>query len=221
MSTTLGWVIRNFGWSFVLIAFAVLALCIFAHRWGDIRLGPDDSRPDFGTFSWVSMMFAAGLGAGLLFFGITEPVSHWGFSGWAMYAVLGGAMAYSSFRKGLPTLVSPTIHTGARAGRLEEATGSSHRRPRHRRDVVRHRYRPRPERPAAQQRLAIPVRRTQVAVCRDDHRGRLGVDLVGRGFVDGLVEITVRDGVSPTDSTKIALVDRSAGTTSREVGGST
>jgi choline/carnitine/betaine transport len=138
MSSTLGWVIRNFGWGFVLMAFGALALSIFlvAHPWGSIRLGPDDSRPEFGTFSWVSMMFAAGLGAGLLFYGIAEPVSHWtapphglaeprteeaalvalrytyfhwGFNGWAMYAVMGGAMAYFSFRKGLPTLVSATF----------------------------------------------------------------------------------------------------------------
>jgi choline/carnitine/betaine transport len=138
MSSTLAWVIGNFGWAFVLIAFGALALCIFLviHPWGAIRLGPDDSRPQFRTFSWVSMMFAAGLGAGLLFYGIAEPVSHWtapphglaeprsedaalvalrytyfhwGFNGWAMYAVMGGAMAYFSFRKGLPTLVSATF----------------------------------------------------------------------------------------------------------------
>jgi glycine betaine transporter len=138
MSTALAWVIGNFGWVFVLIASGVLVLCIFLvlHPWGAIRLGPDDSRPEFGTFSWVSMMFAAGLGAGLLFYGIAEPVSHWtapphglaeprseeaalvalrytyfhwGFNGWAMYAVMGGAMAYFSFRKGLPTLVSATF----------------------------------------------------------------------------------------------------------------
>ena len=138
MSTTLNWVIKNFGWGFVLMAFGALALSIFLviHPWGSIRLGPDDSRPQFGTFSWVSMMFAAGLGAGLLFYGIAEPVSHWtapphglaeprteeaalvalrytyfhwGFNGWAMYAVMGGAMAYFSFRKGLPTLVSATF----------------------------------------------------------------------------------------------------------------
>src|SRR5687768_8495863 len=79
MGTALTWVIGNFGWAFVLIAFGVLALCIFlvVSPYGSIRLGPDDSRPDFRTFSWVSMMFAAGLGAGLLFYGVTEPVSHW------------------------------------------------------------------------------------------------------------------------------------------------
>ncbi|HYI58507.1 MAG TPA: BCCT family transporter, partial [Microlunatus sp.] len=90
----------------------------------------------FRTFSWVSMMFAAGLGAGLLFYGTAEPVSHWsapphglaepqteeaakialqytyfhwGFNGWALYAVMGGAMAYFSFRRGTPTLVSATF----------------------------------------------------------------------------------------------------------------
>ena len=138
MSASLGWVIGNFGWVFVLIAFGGLVLCIFLvlHPWGRIRLGPDDSRPEFSTFSWISMMFAAGLGAGLLFYGIAEPVSHWvapphglaeprtdeaslvalrytyfhwGFSGWALYAVMGGAMAYFSFRRGLPTLVSATF----------------------------------------------------------------------------------------------------------------
>ncbi|WP_167736590.1 BCCT family transporter [Nocardioides sp. 1609] len=138
MKTSLDWVIGNFGWSFVLLAFGSLALCIFlvVHPWGRTRLGPDDSRPAFGTFSWVSMMFAAGLGAGLLFYGIAEPVSHWsapphglaepqseeaaltalrytyfhwGFNGWAMYAIMGGAMAYFSYRKNLPTLVSSTL----------------------------------------------------------------------------------------------------------------
>ena len=118
MSTALNWVIGNFGWAFILIATGVLVLCIYLviSPWGRIRLGPDDSRPEFGTFSWVSMMFAAGLGAGLLFYGIAEPVTHWtapphglaeprteeatltalrytyfhwGFNGWAMYAVMG------------------------------------------------------------------------------------------------------------------------------------
>ncbi len=138
MSPALGWVIGNFGWAFVLLAFAALMLCIVLviHPWGKVRLGPDDSRPEFGTFSWISMMFAAGLGAGLLFYGVAEPVSHWtapphglaepssedaalvalrytyfhwGFNGWAMYAVMGGAMAYFSFRKGTPMMVSSTF----------------------------------------------------------------------------------------------------------------
>lgn len=69
MTEALGWVVGNFGWFFILIAFGGLVVCLFLvfHPWGRIRLGPDDSRPEFKTFSWVSMMFAAGLGAGLLF----------------------------------------------------------------------------------------------------------------------------------------------------------
>lgn len=138
MTSTLNWIIGNFSWAFVLIATAVLVVCIVLvfSRWGKIRLGPDDSRPQFNTFSWVSMMFAAGLGAGLLFFGVAEPVTHWtapphglatpeseeaallalrytyfhwGFNGWAMYAVMGGAMAYFAYRKNMPILVSSTL----------------------------------------------------------------------------------------------------------------
>jgi glycine betaine transporter len=54
MSAVLGWVIGNFGWAFILIAFGALLMCIFLvlHPWGRIRLGPDDSRPEFRTFSW-------------------------------------------------------------------------------------------------------------------------------------------------------------------------
>jgi glycine betaine transporter len=138
MGDVLGWIIRNFGWGFILIAVGALALCLFLviHPWGGIRLGPDDSRPEFTTFSWISMMFAAGLGAGLLFYGTAEPISHWsapphglaeprseeaagialqytyfhwGFNGWALYAIMGGALAYFTFRKGMPTLVSATF----------------------------------------------------------------------------------------------------------------
>src|SRR5918997_5791983 len=138
MGDVLGWILGNFGWVFILIAFGALALCVFLviHPWGRIRLGPDDSTPEFSTISWIAMMFAAGLGAGLLFYGTAEPISHfaapphglaepqteeaakialqytyfhWGFNGWAFYAVLGGAMAYFSFRKGTPTLVSATF----------------------------------------------------------------------------------------------------------------
>jgi glycine betaine transporter len=135
MGDVLAWIIKNFGWGFILIAVGALGLCVFfvIHPWGQIRLGPDDSRPDFSTTSWVSMMFAAGLGAGLLFYGTAEPISHWsapphglaeprtedsahialqytylhwGFNGWALYAIMGGALAYFTYRKGLPTLVS-------------------------------------------------------------------------------------------------------------------
>jgi glycine betaine transporter len=138
MSSVLDWVIRNFGWAFVLIAVGALLFCIFmaASPYGRIRLGPDDSRPEFSTVSWVAMMFAAGLGLGLLFYGVSEPISHfaapphglaeprtqeaaqvalettyfhWGFNGWAIYAIMGLALAYFTFRKGTPNLVSATF----------------------------------------------------------------------------------------------------------------
>jgi glycine betaine transporter len=62
MGDVLGWIIGNFGWAFILIAVGALAMCVFMviHPWGRIRLGPDDSRPEFSTVSWIAMMFAAG-----------------------------------------------------------------------------------------------------------------------------------------------------------------
>ena len=138
MQSVLDWVIRNFGWAFVLIAILALLFCIVLaiSPYGRIRLGPDDSRPEFRTVSWIAMMFAAGLGLGLLFYGVAEPISHfaapphglaeprtqeaaqlalettyfhWGFNGWAIYAVMGLALAYFSFRKGGRNLVSATF----------------------------------------------------------------------------------------------------------------
>ena len=140
MGSTLSWFLANFGWGFILLGAGALLLSVFLAfnpRYGNIRLGPDDSRPDFSTVSWIAMMFAAGLGLGLMFFGISEPITHyaapphgeaapgspeavdvalrytyfhWGFNGWAMYAVMGLALAYWAFRRGTGTnLVSGTL----------------------------------------------------------------------------------------------------------------
>jgi glycine betaine transporter len=138
MGDTLDWVTRNFGWGFVLIAIGALVLAIFlaVTPYGQVRLGADDDRPEFRTVSWVAMMFAAGLGIGLLFYGVAEPISHfsapphgmaepgspeatgvalettyfhWGFNGWAIYALVGLALAYFTFRKGKPNLISATF----------------------------------------------------------------------------------------------------------------
>lgn len=118
-----------FGWYYVLAATAFLLFCLWlmVSRHGDIRLGADDERPEFGLFGWVAMLFTAGLGIGLVFYGVAEPMFHymapplaeagtpaamreslaftfyhWGFHAWAIYIVLGLAMAYFHFRKGLP-----------------------------------------------------------------------------------------------------------------------
>src|ERR671915_199245 len=134
-SAVLGFLIDAFGWVFILATFAFLAFVIFLafSRYGRIRLGSDDDEPEFRTTSWVAMMFSAGMGIGLMFYGVAEPISHltapphglakagtegaaevameysyfhWAFHPWAMYAVVGLALAYFTFRKGKPNLIS-------------------------------------------------------------------------------------------------------------------
>ncbi|MCG5213854.1 BCCT family transporter [Streptosporangium sp. KLBMP 9127] len=141
-------VIKGFGWVFVLTSgmFVVLAAVLAVSRYGRIRLGKDTDRPEFRTASWVAMMFSAGMGIGLMFFGVSEPLSHlgtpplgqaaagsaaaariameysyfhWAVHPWAMYAVVGLALAYFTFRKGRANLISSAFFPliGARAGR--------------------------------------------------------------------------------------------------------
>lgn len=134
-STALGWLTSNFGWLFVLTStsFVLFAGYLAVTRYGNIKLGPDDSQPEFSTFSWVSMMFATGMGIGLIFWGVAEPLTHlntppmeleeagtpeaaklameytffhWGLHPWAMYAVIGLAIGYFAYRKGYGNLIS-------------------------------------------------------------------------------------------------------------------
>jgi glycine betaine transporter len=134
-SAVLGWLIASFGWVFILASFGFLIFVIFLafSRYGKIKLGKDDDEPEFRTVSWVAMMFSAGMGIGLMFFGVAEPISHltapphglakagteqaaevameysyfhWALHPWAMYAVVGLALAYFTFRKGRPNLIS-------------------------------------------------------------------------------------------------------------------
>lgn len=131
----LDWVIQGFGWFFVLTAagFVLLSALLAFSRYGKIRLGKDDDKPEFRTVSWIAMMFSAGMGIGLMFYGVAEPISHlgsppmglaepgtpeagrlameysyfhWAVHPWAMYAVVGLALAYFTFRKGRPNLIS-------------------------------------------------------------------------------------------------------------------
>ncbi len=136
--TALGWVTDNFGWLFVITsaAFVLFSAYLALTRYGNIKLGADDSEPEFSTFSWVSMMFATGMGIGLMFWGVAEPLTHlnapplgqsepgsaegaalamqwtffhWGFHPWAMYAVIGLAIGYFAYRKGYGNLISATF----------------------------------------------------------------------------------------------------------------
>jgi glycine betaine transporter len=135
----LSWIIETFGWMFVLstVAFLGFAAILAFSRLGRVRLGRDDERPEFRTASWVAMMFSAGMGIGLMFFAVAEPISHltappagteragseaaaqqamslsyfhWALHPWAIYAVVGLALAYFSFRRGLPTLISSAFY---------------------------------------------------------------------------------------------------------------
>jgi len=131
----MSWVTGSFGWLFILTsgAFVVFSAYLALSRYGNIKLGPDDSVPEFSKFSWVSMMFATGMGIGLMFYGVAEPLFHlndppmglaepgtpaaahlameysffhWGFHPWAMYAVIGLSIGYFAYRKGHGCLVS-------------------------------------------------------------------------------------------------------------------
>ncbi|WP_407698806.1 BCCT family transporter [Streptomyces acidicola] len=124
----LGGLIRNGGWAFMLAAscFVVFALWLAVSRYGRIHLGAEGEKPEFRTVSWVAMMFSAGMGIGLMFYGVSEPLSHyttpppgtspessgermetamattlfhWTLHPWAIYAVVGLGIAYSTFRK--------------------------------------------------------------------------------------------------------------------------
>ena len=125
------WVLDNFGWAFIFFgtAFVVFVFVIAFSKFGSIRLGASDEQPEFRTSSWIAMMFAAGMGIGLMFFGASEPLSmyingvpnhqpnevgtamaqtmfHWTLHPWALYAVVGLAIAYSTFRLGRKQLLS-------------------------------------------------------------------------------------------------------------------
>ncbi|MFD8012954.1 BCCT family transporter [Streptomyces sp. NPDC058955] len=128
-SAALSWVLNNFAWLFVVAADAFLVLCVVLalSRFGRIRLGADDSEPEFTNLAWIAMMFSAGMGIGLMFYGVGEPLQHfldpppgggpagtgaaartameysffhWTLTPWAIYGIAGLALAYAGFRKG-------------------------------------------------------------------------------------------------------------------------
>jgi len=128
-----GWIVRDFGWYYVIAAaaFVVFAIWIGFSRFGDIVLGQDDEQPEFSTLSWLSLLFAAGMGIGLVFYGVAEPLSHfasprpgvtgdddalaqqaltqtflhWGLHAWAIYVVVGLALAYAIHRRSRPVSI--------------------------------------------------------------------------------------------------------------------
>lgn len=121
----------HFSGGIILIFVIYLALS----KYGHIKLGKDDDEPEYSTFSWFAMLFSAGMGIGLVFYGVAEPMSHyfqppygdaqspeavknalqftflhWGFHPWAIYALIALALAYFKFRKDLPGTISATFY---------------------------------------------------------------------------------------------------------------
>ncbi|MHA6695326.1 BCCT family transporter [Homoserinimonas sp. A520] len=149
-SAALGWVTENVGWLFILGAtgFVVFALVLAFGRYGNIPLSSEGEKTEFSTISWVAMMFSAGMGIGLMFFGVYEPVTHladpppyvnapaesaeaaraamaytffhWGLHPWAIYAVVGLTLAYSTFRMGRGNLMSAPFQSLFGKERIED-----------------------------------------------------------------------------------------------------
>ena len=128
-SSAQAWVITHFDWFYTMVVsmFPVFLLMVAFSRFGNIRLGPDDAKPEFNFLSWSAMLFAAGMGIGLMYFGVGEPLQHylnpptqaagtpaaarealtstffhWGIHAWSVYGVMGLVLAYFGFRYNLP-----------------------------------------------------------------------------------------------------------------------
>jgi len=133
-------IIDNLSWYYVTLMnfYLILVLALALSKFGKIRLGGDDERPEFSNFSWLSMLFGAGIGIGILFWSIAEPLTHfqsnpfmgdaealspeaaqiamrltvfhWGLHGWALYASVALILAYFAYRKGLPLTISASLY---------------------------------------------------------------------------------------------------------------
>ncbi|WP_241155351.1 BCCT family transporter [Brachybacterium sp. EE-P12] len=134
MENSQSWIVANVGWFYMLAIgiFVAFAIIVALSSWGSIRLGRDDDEPEFGLMSWFAMLFSAGMGVGLVFYGVAEPLGyttsspkpgwdvegveasgvamaqtflHWGLHPWAAYAVIGLAIAYAMHRRGRPVSI--------------------------------------------------------------------------------------------------------------------
>ncbi|WKK60967.1 choline BCCT transporter BetT [Corynebacterium sp. P3-F1] len=133
---SMDWIGRTFGWYYVLTAalIVVFVLSVALSKFGDIRLGPDHSRPQFSLFTWASMLFAAGIGVDLMFFAVSGPATnfltppdntplsdeaarmapvwtifHYGIPGWSMYALMGVALGLAAYRYHLPLSIRSAL----------------------------------------------------------------------------------------------------------------
>ncbi|MDX5327958.1 MAG: BCCT family transporter, partial [Marinobacter sp.] len=136
-SATLAWITDTFGWFYMLSVaiFLVFIVSVGASKWGNIKLGPDHAEAQYSFPEWFAMLFSAGYGIALLFFGVAEPVLHyatppagapetvdaakqamqiaffhWGFHIWAIYGLVGLVLAYFAFRHGLPLSIRSALY---------------------------------------------------------------------------------------------------------------
>ncbi|WP_296239217.1 choline BCCT transporter BetT [Psychrobacter sp. UBA5136] len=137
MKTVVDWIATNLGWYYVITMVMVIGFVLWValSKEGSVRLGPDDSRPQYKLGTWAAMLFAAGVGIDLLFFSVTGPVVqyltpptgeganaaamqdavvwtmfHYGIAGWSVYALLGMAMGYFAYRWGMPLSIRAALY---------------------------------------------------------------------------------------------------------------
>ena len=137
MKMAVDWIATNLGWYYVLTMALVIGFVVWVafSKEGDVRLGPDHSRPQYKLATWVAMLFAAGVGIDLLFFSVTGPVVqylhpptvdggsaaalqdavvwtmfHYGIAGWSLYALLGMAMGYFAYRWDMPLSIRAALY---------------------------------------------------------------------------------------------------------------
>ena len=138
MTASINWAAGSVGWSYLLVTMLSIALLLYLafSRYGSLRLGSNDARPEYSTGAWLAMILSAVMGVGLISYGVAEPMSHfmapphalaepetmnaavlamqysffdWGLHAWAVFGVFGLAIGYSTHRKGRPGLVSPML----------------------------------------------------------------------------------------------------------------
>ena len=136
-ASTLAWITQTFGWFYMLCValFLMFIVAVAVSDWGHIKLGPDHAEPQYSFPEWFAMLFSAGYGVALLYFGVAEPVLHyasppagapetvdaakqamqiaffhWGFHIWAIYGLVGLVLAYFAFRQGLPLSIRSALY---------------------------------------------------------------------------------------------------------------
>ena len=129
LETAKEFIFENLNWVYVwtVTLFVIALIYLMISKYGKIRLGPNDSKPEHSFFSWIAMLFAAGMGIGLMYFSVAEPMQHfsnplfveesfaeraknaqlftffhWGIHAWAIYAIVGLSLSYFAYRYRLP-----------------------------------------------------------------------------------------------------------------------